>query len=84
MVEDLINVKGVGTEGVRVIQKSIGGNTVHEQVVALGFQDIDVPSITRVDERITQIVMTDGSETLTIDITRDGSGRITAINRTIS
>ena len=49
------------------------------------FQDFDITSISRnAGEYITQIVMTDGTQTKTIDITRDGNNYITAIANTIS
>ena len=36
------------------------------------------------DGRITQIVITDGVTTKTLDITRDADGRITSIDETVS
>lgn len=49
------------------------------------YTEWDITSTTRdANGRLTQIVITDGVHTKTIDITRDGDGRITATDETVA
>lgn len=48
------------------------------------FRDIDITSISYVNDQISQFVATDGTKTKTLDFTRNASGQVTAIASTIS